>query len=147
MADSAGSSGPAALLVAATPEAARALGEKNQVRMTAFPFRVGRESRAPKTIKQIVGEVQRRLGILAPTNHLYLMEPPSPGLLISREHFTVEYRDGAYSLIDRKSALGTIVSGNVVGGDRKGGRIALKDGDVITLGTSSSPYVFTFQLA
>jgi pSer/pThr/pTyr-binding forkhead associated (FHA) protein len=146
MADSAAPPAPSAVLAAETVEAVRALGGRNEIIITRFPFSIGRESRSPNPLKHLAIEVQRRIGITPATNDFYLMEPPSPGLLVSREHFSIEHVDGAFELVDRKSALGTFVSGTLVGGSRKGGRIKLKNGDTIVVGTASSPYVFTFRV-
>jgi hypothetical protein len=56
-------------------------------------------------------------------------------------------RDGAgYVLVDRESTRGTIVEGEIVGSATWGGTIALHDGDVISVGTSNSPYVFKFRI-
>src|SRR5690349_19251208 len=110
---------PAIVLAAESEDAVRALGGKKEIRINVFPFHVGRESRGVGHLKNIAGEVQRRLGMAPPTNDLYLQEPPSPGLLVSREHFSIDFVDGEFVLTDRKSALGTIVSGTLIGGQRK----------------------------
>lgn len=52
---------------------------------------------------------------------------------MSREHFMIDHRDAGYVLVDRASTCGTIVEGETVGGERKGG-------------TSRSPYVFKFRV-
>jgi hypothetical protein len=39
------------------------------------------------------------------------------------------------------------VEGVLVGGDTTGGRARLRDGDVIIVGTSRSPFVFKFRVA
>ena len=49
-------------------------------------------------------------------------------------------------LVDRGSTCGTIVEGTVIGGEGRGGSVALKDGDVIIVGTSLSPFVFKVRL-
>ena len=80
-----------------------------------------------------------------PTNDLYLVEHDEP-LNVSRAHFQIERDDTGYVLVDRESTCGTIVEGEIVGGDTRSGTIALHDGDVIIVGTSSSPYVFKFRI-
>ncbi len=76
------------------------------------------------------------------------MEPPWVDLLqISREHFAIEYADNQFFLVDVGSACGTIVAGKQVGGQQKGGRIELRDGDEVIVGTYKSPYVFRFRVA
>jgi FHA domain-containing protein len=132
-----------ALLVALTPESRIALGAPER-EITSFPYRVGRESRGmERTAYGIISE--RRDPGSRPSNDLYLVEPDEP-LNVSREHFEID-RDGAgYSLVDRASTCGTIVEGQMVGGDTRGGTRSLRDGDVIIVGTSRSPYAFKFRV-
>jgi pSer/pThr/pTyr-binding forkhead associated (FHA) protein len=131
------------LLVALTPESRAALGAA-QAEIERFPYRVGRESRGTqRTADGIVRE--RRSPGSRPTNDLYLGEHDEP-MNVSRAHFQID-RDGAgYVLVDRESTCGTIVEGEIVGGDTRGGTIALHDGDVIIVGTSKSPYAFKFRI-
>ena len=132
-----------AMLVALTPEACAALGARER-EITRFPFRVGRESReAQRTPQGFVTE--RRDPGSRPTNDLFLRDREEP-LNVSREHFLIERRDAGYVLVDRESTCGTIVEGEAVGGENKGGTLALRDGDVIIAGTSLSPYVFKFRV-
>ncbi len=108
-----------------------------------FPYRVGRESRG--TQRSADGFVtERRSPGSRPTNDLYLGDTDE-ALNVSRAHFQIERADAAYTLVDRESTCGTIVEGEVVGGDTGGGTIALHDGDVIVVGTAYSPYVFKFR--
>ena len=132
-----------ALLVAITPESGAALGAPER-EITRFPYRVGRESRGMhRTAYGIISE--RRDPGSRPSNDLYLVEPDEP-LNVSREHFEID-RDGAgYILVDRASTCGTIVEGQTVGGDTRGGTRPLHDGDVIIVGTSRSPYAFKFRV-
>jgi FHA domain len=134
---------PRPTLVALTPEAAAALGGA-EATLGEFPFRVGRESRgllhaAGRTI------AERRKGQRQPTNELYLSERSEP-FNVSREHLQIQHNGSCYVLVDRQSSCGTIVEGAVVGGRGLGGAVPLKDGDVIIVGTSGSPYVFKFRL-
>jgi pSer/pThr/pTyr-binding forkhead associated (FHA) protein len=133
-----------ALLVPLTPESRAALGAP-QVEIERFPYRVGRESRGTqRTADGFVSE--RRNPGSRPSNDLYLVERDEP-MNVSRAHFLIE-RDGAgYVLVDRESTCGTIVEGELVGGDTRGGTVALHDGDVIIVGTSNSPYAFKFRIA
>jgi hypothetical protein len=135
---------PIATLVAVTDEARSALGNRADVRMSQFPFKVGRESR--RRLERLKTEVDRRLGGVPPLNDLYLIEPLSDSLHISREHLAILYLDGKYVLVDRESACGTLVAGIRVGGDRTEGRADLRDGDLIVIGAAASPYVFRFQV-
>ncbi len=134
-------------LVALTDKARAALGDRASVPISRFPFKVGRESRAPGSLVQAAIAIERRLGIAPQLNDVYLLEPISPdGFYISREHFQLEYADDTVFLFDRNSACGTLVAGKRVGGDRSGGRTELRDGDVIVLGTPESPYQFRFEV-
>ena len=134
-----------ATLVALTQEAERALGGDGQVRITRFPFKIGRESRS----RNSVSEWERERHVVGPTlNDVCLIEPPSAASLlhISREHFAIEYVDNKFFLVDCGSACGTIVAGKRIGGDRAGGRTELQHGDLVVVGTARSPYVFRFEL-
>jgi len=132
-----------AMLVALTPEAFAALGARERV-IIRFPYRVGRESReAQRTPQGTVTE--RRDPGSRPINNLYLrdrQEPPN----VSRDHFAIDREDTGYVLVDQASTCGTIVEGQSVGGQTRGGIIALHDGDVIIVGTSLSPYAFKFRV-
>jgi pSer/pThr/pTyr-binding forkhead associated (FHA) protein len=132
-----------AYLAAMTPEAKGAIGG-TEVEIEAFPFRVGRESRKMTwTAQGIVSE--RRHPDRRPNNDLYLVERSDP-MNVSREHFLIERDGGGYVLVDRESTCGTIVEGKTVGGQTRGGRVDLHDGDVIIVGTSVSPFVFQFRV-
>ena len=112
--------------------------------IAALPFRVGRESRGtPHAAGRTIAERRKRKR--APTNDLYLVEKGEP-YNVSREHFQILYNGTRYVLVDRQSTCGTIVEGTVVGGRSAGGAVQLDDGDVIIVGTSSSPYVFKFRV-
>lgn len=127
-------------LKALTPEARNALGGE-RLQIAAFPFRVGRESRL--TNKPMVPADARRGTDSPPNNDLYLHEPGTV-FNVSREHFLIDYRDRLYVLIDRGSACGTLVEGELVGEKRAGGWRRLDDNDVIIVGTSESRFVFKF---
>jgi pSer/pThr/pTyr-binding forkhead associated (FHA) protein len=132
-----------AMLVALTPEAHAALGAR-ELEITRFPYRVGRESReAQRTPRGFATE--RRDPGSRPINDLFLHERKEP-LNVSREHFVIDRRDAGYVLVDRESTCGTLVEGEPVGGENKGGTVAVRDGDVIIVGTSLSPYVFKFRV-
>lgn len=140
---------PKAVLKAMTPEAAEAVPrgqiESGLIRIQQFPFRVGRETR----ITIVDGApmiLDRRLktGQMKPNNDLYLHDSRE-ALNISREHCQIERTaDGGYVLVDRGSACGTLLNGVSIGGDDAGGSVPLKDGDVIGIGTESTPYRYTF---
>lgn len=140
-------SAEAALLVALTDQARLALGNKPELPISDFPYRIGRECRSPHLLARMAKELERRIGATVQVNDVYLVEPPSaPFLQISREHCIIERLDGDYFLVDRGSACGTVVAGKRVGGYRKGDRTRLFDGDIVVLGTPESPYRFGFHI-
>lgn len=133
-----------AALVALTPAARGALGARSEIHITKFPFKVGRESRsgsAPAT-----PTVDHRRGVAPQLNDVYLLEPVTELLQISREHFAIEREGSQFFVIDRGSVCGTIVGSKKIGGNRTGGRAELRPGDIIVVGTSQSAYAFRFEL-
>ena len=129
-------------LVAVTAQAEFALGGRRDIRLTHFPFKVGRESR----LSQASFAREQRLGRTPRVNDLYLSEPHGSDVIqISRDHFAIERVDGEFFVVDRGSVAGTIVGGRRIGGHRRGGRTRLHPGDQIIVGGESSPYVFTFM--
>ncbi|MBI3449499.1 MAG: FHA domain-containing protein [Acidobacteria bacterium] len=137
--------GPAlrAFLAALSPETKAAIGAA-EIEIREFPFRVGRENRKMQwTDKGMRSE--RREPAAKPNNDLYLIETKEP-MNVSREHFQIEREGVGFALVDRKSTCGTLVEGDVVGGQNRGGRVTLRDGDVVIVGASISPYVFKFRV-
>jgi len=118
------------MLVALTPEARAALGAA-QVEIS-------------RAVARVI--MERRQSASRPNNDLYLLEPDEP-LNVSREHFQIEHNGTHWVLVDRQSTCGTIVEGQVIGGNHAGGAAPLRDGDVIIVGTSSSRFVFKFRVA
>jgi pSer/pThr/pTyr-binding forkhead associated (FHA) protein len=146
--------GRAAILVAMTAEARAALGNRTCIRMTTFPFRIGREARNPLT--RVVTKIERRLGTTVQLNDLYLIDA-SDGVQISRAHCVIECEQGEFCLADSGSRHGStvvesrseerpaaIATSQV--GPLGSWRTALRDGDVIVMGHIGSPYVFRFQV-
>lgn len=131
------------LLVALTPESRAALGAR-EASIERFPHRVGRDSRGMQRTADGFAR-ERRSPDSRPTNDLYLVEHDEP-MNVSRAHFLIDRGGDGYVLVDRESTCGTIVEGEIVGGGTRGGTIALHDGDVIIVGTSTSPYVFKFRI-
>ena len=132
-----------AVLVALTPEAKAALGG-DELLISVFPFRLGRDSRrppraAPRTL------VDRRKPSGPRTNEVYLPESSEP-FQVSREHLQIQHNGTRYVVVDRQSTSGTIVEGTTLGGQHRGGAAQLSDGDVIIVGGSRSPFVFKFRL-
>ncbi|OFZ97490.1 MAG: hypothetical protein A3H35_18420 [Betaproteobacteria bacterium RIFCSPLOWO2_02_FULL_62_17] len=138
---------PKAALKPLTEEAARAVPvgtiADGLITIRRFPFRVGRESRFTNVNGEIRRIERRRPGIQVPNNDLYLLDLIRP-LHISREHFQIDRTVDGYVLVDRGSACGTIVGDAEIGGKDSGGSIPLKDGDTVIVGTSNSPYIYTF---
>jgi pSer/pThr/pTyr-binding forkhead associated (FHA) protein len=128
-------------LVPLTPEARRAAATP-VVPLHRFPFRVGRDLRDPNRKPPFLLR-ERRRGAASGPNDLYLLES-GRRLRLSREHFLIGEEGGRYFLEDRRSALGTLVEGQTVGGARTGGQCELRDGDVIIPGGSGSQFVFKF---
>jgi len=138
---------PKAVLQAMTPEAKASVPqgslEHDLVRISQFPFNVGRESRVSNIGGKLV-RTERVKHIEGDTsNHLYLTDAARP-MNISREHFRIEQREQGYVLIDRHSACGSSVDNHRIGGQDSGGEIALNDGDIIAIGVADTPYVFKF---
>jgi pSer/pThr/pTyr-binding forkhead associated (FHA) protein len=123
-------------LKALTPESRSALGG-TILKITQFPFRVGRESR----VFERDYPDSRRLTDSARNNDLYLLDPGTV-LNVSREHFLIDRQEHGFVLVDRGSSCGTIVEGERVGERKKGGSKLLKSQDVIIVGTSESRYIF-----
>lgn len=128
-------------LRALTLEAQSAL-HAQQLVLEAFPFRVGRENRGPNAHWKRDAGPDRRVGS-SPTNDLYLWEAED-SLHVSREHFAIEKEGSDFYLVDRCSALGTWVEGQLVGGQRRGGRVHLLPGHVIIVGSHRSGFIFKF---
>jgi pSer/pThr/pTyr-binding forkhead associated (FHA) protein len=138
---------PSAVLEALTPEAISAVSQGNIINgfipIRKFPFRIGRESR----VRVVDGKIERierpKLDQVEPNNDLYLVDR---GVLlnISREHLQLECDGQNYVLVDRGSASGTKVNMEPVGGDDSGGKLSVKDGDELIIGTKASPYRYRF---
>lgn len=133
-------------LIPLTEEAQHALGGKDSFTIPHYPFKVGRESRSPGRVPRIAAVLDRRLRKVAQLNDLYLIERPSEhGFHVSREHFVIERLSTGLVLTDRASACGTRVADRAIGADSKDVRTVLRDGDVITVGSEQSPFVFEFR--
>jgi pSer/pThr/pTyr-binding forkhead associated (FHA) protein len=133
----------AASLFALTEHARIALGG-SEFTITQFPYRMGRESRKYDTPEKKAFFADKRSPANKPNNDVYLVEDTDL-INVSREHFQIERAEGGFLLRDRGSTLGTIVEGRTVGGEGAGGSVALRDGDVIIVGSPTSPFVFKFR--
>lgn len=138
---------PKAVLKAMTPEAKdsipRNMLEQDMVRISQFPFKVGREMR----IKKIGGELMKiervRSSDQEPSNDLYLTDTRLPRH-ISGEHFRIEKDGSGYKLIDCSSECGTTVGETRIEDQDNNGEAKLEDGDIIAIGTKKTPYLFKF---
>jgi hypothetical protein len=133
-----------ATLAATKREAVLAFGGRRDVRITRFPFKVGRECRLAALADPSL--IERQLGNTPQLNDVYLVESTSGVSRVSREHFAIEFTVDEFVLADQGSACGTIVAGKQVGGNRTGGRTKLRSGDEIVVGTHGSPFVFRFEI-
>jgi CheY-like chemotaxis protein len=105
------------------------------IKVTSFPFRVGREDRRGKA------QDEKRHPTSVPNNGLYLED--APPYRLSREHFQIEYRDRQYFVRDRGSSLGLIVNGHPIGGSHAEKVQKLAKGEnIIVVGYETSPYRF-----
>ncbi len=138
---------PKAVLKAITPEAKAAVPtgrlEHGFIKISQFPFSVGRESRVQESGGKLTCIERVKFTDHEPNNDLYLIDAVRP-LNISREHFSIVKSRNGYVLFDRKSACGTAVGANRIGGRDSGGQTTLEDGDIITVGSENTPYQFQF---
>ena len=138
---------PHAVLRALTEEAKDSVPtyflEHDFIRLTHFPFEVGRESRDIEVDGKLVRIERRKQTSTKLTNSIYLIDACIP-LHISRHHFQIERKGSEYKIIDRYSACGLSVGEIRIGGDDTGGEISLKDGDIISVGAEDTPYLFEF---
>jgi len=138
---------PVAILKAITPESKSAIANNclgNEViGIWHFPFRVGRESRVQYVDSEMIPSERVKITSGKPNNDIYLIDH-GQYLQISRQHISIEKTDSGYLLVDRESACGTMVNSQKIGSEDTGGSEALKDGDIIKLGSEDSPYEFQF---
>ncbi len=128
-------------LVALTPEMEEAF-KGSELTVSSFPFRIGRETRLTERSKQWSHDHD----VVSFHNDLEICDRGSR-LNISREHLEIrETRPGQYELLNQRSACGTIVDGERLGGKDMGGRRPLKHRDIVIIGTSSSPFMFRFEV-
>lgn len=131
-------------LKALTREAELA-GRAQLIELDTSPFRVGRESRSQSQERLIdnAAAAERRAIAVKPNNDIYLTETTHE-VFISREHFEIIREKNRYVLVDRQSALGTWVEGELVGGNREGGKTEIRDGDVIYIGSYRGGFIYKF---
>ncbi len=138
---------PKAVLRPLTNEAREAVDRTclpdDMIGIWSFPFKVGRESRIGLQKGAPVIMERKKADDHKPNNDFYLFDVGSR-LQISREHFYIDFINQEYFLVDRESACGTNVNLDSAGGKDKGGKLKLKHGDQIKIGTSESKYIFEF---
>ena len=119
--------GEASARLVAQTEAARGAIHSGDIVIDRFPFTVGRATDHGDKVRE--------------ANDAELVEPGTDGgLEVSRKHLQIEFEHGTYFVSDRNSACGTIVNDRRIGGNRTGGRVELRDRDVIVLGGATSPF-------
>jgi CRP/FNR family transcriptional regulator, cyclic AMP receptor protein len=117
-------SGTVVYLEGLTPQASRALPE-TPLRITAFPFRIGRQSHDPLV-------------------HNDLSIPDTKPLQISRHHLAFVNHHGRIGVSDRGSHLGSLVDGKQLGGEggHPGTLFFTGTEGMLVLGTRFSPFKF-----
>ena len=129
-------------LVPLTPEARTAASGRDII-IEALPFRMGRDLRNGQHSPFRLFRKERRRSSETGPNHVYLAEHSRPHR-VSRQHILIDQEGGRFYVEDQRSACGTLVEGEALGGQREGGRRWLNHGDVIIVGGNHSPFVFKF---
>ena len=129
-------------LVPLTAEA-RTATSGGDIIVEALPFRMGRDLRSGQHSTLRLFRKERRRSSETGPNHVYLAEHSRPHR-ISRQHILIDQEGDRFYVEDQRSACGTLVQGEALGGKREGGRRWLSHGDVITVGGNHSPFVFKF---
>jgi CRP-like cAMP-binding protein len=122
-------SGTVVCLEGLTPQASRVLPE-TPLRITTFPFRIGRLSHDPLI-------------------HNDLSIPDTIPLQISRHHLALVKHDGRIGVSDRGSRLGSWVDGQQLGGEggHPGTHYFTGTEGTLVLGTSLSPFKFKVTIS
>jgi hypothetical protein len=141
----------AAYLDVMTPDARRLLGVST-IEVEPLPFKVGRGEL--RRAAALIGGIKKKMEEVfraadfddgeAPAAMLELPEKEQ-SRYVSREHFEIVKSNGGYELVDLGSSLGTIVDGELIGGQRAGGRAKLEDGSLIIVGSHHSGFIFRFR--
>ncbi len=140
---------PKAVLKALTKRAKHSIIRKAHgqdiVVMFNYPFKIGREARVKYVGGEVILQERHKLGGHEPNNDVYLFDDGEL-LQISRGHCSIIKEYDTYILEDRGSSCGSMVNDIRVGGNDIGASHPLKDGDIITLGSSESQYQYKFIL-
>ena len=115
-------------LTGLTPLALKALKDK-PLEINHFPYKIGRKTEG----------FQKDL---FSNNDLYL-EDETP-FSVSRNHLSIQYKDGKYFIVDRRSRLGTNVNDEKIGSDGLSfeKELSEKSENIIVLGNKESPFIF-----
>jgi hypothetical protein len=140
-----GETAPQAVLRVLIPEVERIIG--SEVVIDHFPFRVGRgEWRASTLMARIVRVAKSADYDRVPIDVDLELPEKKNSRFISKDHFVITRDGNRYVLEDTASSLGTIVDGQLIGGNRRGGKTVLKHNDVIIVGSHHSGFIFKFQI-
>ncbi|MAD42804.1 MAG: hypothetical protein CL623_10505 [Arcobacter sp.] len=140
---------PKAVLYPLTNEANKSIindpCETFLIRMSEFPYRIGRESRVGENEKGLFVKLRVIKNISKPVNDTYLYDS-GKNLQISKEHLQIEKNNETYTLKDRGSSNGTTINGTTYGGNRQVFEHTLKDGDIIAIGDKKSEFKYQFLI-
>ncbi|OGF50725.1 MAG: hypothetical protein A2231_05665 [Candidatus Firestonebacteria bacterium RIFOXYA2_FULL_40_8] len=111
-----------------TPLALKSLKNK-PLEIDHFPYKIGRMTEGFKKD-------------LFSNNDLYL-EDEVP-FSVSRNHLSIQFKDGKYIVLDRRSSLGTYVNDEMIGGSGNAfeKELASKSENIVILGNRESPFKF-----
>ncbi len=133
---------PAGTLSGLTEIAREAIGQ-GDVRIDHLPFRVGLERRRTSALWR---GLERRLSKAQRTNDLYLIDAAWENSQVAPEHFMITEHEGRLVVVDRGSRHGTGVGAQRLGGHGQREVADLHHGDLITVGSPASPFIYRFRL-
>jgi pSer/pThr/pTyr-binding forkhead associated (FHA) protein len=140
---------PKAVLLPLTKEANKSIvkGPCNNelITMSAFPFKIGRESRLGENERGLFLKLRMITNASKPNNDIYLYNS-SKNLQISKEHFQIERNLSKYTIKDRGSSKGTTINGITYGGNKEVFEQTLNDGDIIIIGDKTSDLKYQFLI-
>ena len=140
---------PKAVLLPLTEEAKKSIindpCETFLIRMSNFPYRIGRESRVGENEKGLFVKFRIMKNIAKPKNDTFLYNS-GKDLQISKEHFQIEKDGNIYTLKDRGSSNGTTINGITYGGNKKAFKRRIEDGDIIAIGDKKSKFEYQFLI-
>jgi len=127
-------------------------GEKTGPReriLRKFPFRIGRLPDPAPPTQRALGPLGRhpRFGLPLPAVALQAndldLQDPGPPFQVSRNLVEIGFLDGQLYVRDVGSAVGTMVNGTSIGGQRRAETLLLEQSETeIVLGTAQSPWRF-----